>query len=110
MKYTTEEAMMEILARSGKITERRNSRQQIALSCAAGILGIALIAVIAALPGGATAGLHASAYGALMAGQEKGGYVLTALIAFVLGVTVTLLCLRFKKRRTGNETDEDTVM
>ena len=108
MRYSTEEAMCEILHRSEKITNRRNHWQQMALSCTAGVLGIVLIALIAMLPGETAMNLNASTYGALMAGKEKGGYVLIALVAFVLGVTVTLACLRYRKKKSNESDVEDT--
>ena len=36
-------------------------------------------------------------------GQEAGGYVLAAVIAFALGVCVTLLCLRYRRRKTNHK-------
>ncbi|MBQ0134292.1 MAG: hypothetical protein KBS46_04090 [Clostridiales bacterium] len=45
-----------------------------------------------------------SVYGSFLLSREAGGYVLIALIAFVLGVTVTLLCLHYRKNqnKTGD--------
>ena len=45
--------------------------------------------------GGDTAGLYS---GATMLFEDAGAFVLVALAAFMLGVVVTLLCLRLKKR------------
>ena len=108
MKYTTEEALEEIMRRREEIVIRRERREFRILSGAAGALFALLILVTAAVhekPEFVSAG---SVYGAFLLGQEAGGYVLTAVIAFVLGVTVTLLCIKFKNLRNGKgETDCD---
>ena len=48
-----------------------------------------------------------SVYGAFLLSQEAGGYVMTAVIAFALGVAVTLLCLRLQKRNKQQGNDKD---
>lgn len=105
LKYSTEEAMTEIRYRRERITVRRNRRQQIALSVTTGILSIVLLGAIAVLSGGTPVNREKTFYGALMAGKESGGYVLVALIAFVLGITVTFLCLRYRKRNPEHRED-----
>lgn len=46
-------------------------------------------------------------YCVLMAGKERGGYVLVALIAFILGIALTYFCLHYGKRKDKDEKDTD---
>ena len=97
MKYTNEEIIGEDLKRSDKVRDERNRRSTRYLATASAVLFAALIAVIAFAPSGMS-GTYAggTVYGSLLLGREAGGYVLAAVIAFVLGVTVTILCLKHR--------------
>ena len=107
MKYTTEEALAEIMRRSEQITIlRKNRRACQRFSAAAGALFAVLILVIAGMqekPGITPAG---SVYGAFLLSQQAGGYVLASVIAFTLGVAVTLLCLKMKKSSTRKKENQ----
>lgn len=105
MKYTTEEALAEILRRSERVSIRRDRRVCRVLSCAAGALMCLLVLVIGLFPGSGTASAG-SVYGAFLLSREAGGYVLAAVIAFALGVCVTLLCARKKKNNTQSDKEE----
>ena len=105
MKYTTEEALAEIMTRRDQIILRRDRRACRKLSGAAGALFAVLVLVIALLPGKATVSSSGSVYGSFLLSQEAGGYVLAAVIAFALGVCVTLLCLKVKKQKLQENSD-----
>ena len=107
MKYTTEEAVAEIMRRSEQIMIRRDRRACRRLSGAAGALLAALVLVIAVMPGGGAAAPTESVYGAFLLSREAGGYVLAAVLAFALGVAVTLLCL--KRKRSKDRSPEDDL-
>ena len=97
MKYTDEEMLSEILKRSVRVCDERRRRACRYLAGAGAALLIALITAISYIPermaGSYTGG---SLYGSLMLGREAGGYILAAVIAFALGVVVTLLCQRLR--------------
>lgn len=99
MKYTTEEALSEILCRRKQLAIRRNRRACGVLSGLTGGLFALLVLVIALLPDKGAAISTGSVYGSFLLDQEAGGYVLAAVIAFVLGITVTLLSLRYRKHK-----------
>lgn len=101
MKYTRSEALSEILRRGGQIALRRQKRTCGALSGASAMLCAALVLLIALLPGRGAAAATGTAYGAFLLSAEAGGYVLAAVIAFTLGVVVTLLCLRRTRTQNG---------
>ncbi len=105
MKYTTEEALAEILQRSERVSIRRDRRACRRLSGAAGALMLLLVLVIGLFPGSGTAPAG-SVYGAFLLSAEAGGCVLAAVIAFALGVCVTLLCARKKKNNTQSDKEE----
>ena len=98
MKYTTEEALAEIMRRSDQIIIRRDRRACRRLSGAAGALLTALVLVIALLPETAAPAYNGSVYGSFLLSAEAGGYVLAAVIAFALGVVITLLCLKQRQK------------
>ena len=101
MKYTTQEAMQEIMRRSEAVSMKRYRRACQRLSAAAGTLLAALVLVIALLPGKAGSNSAGSVYGSFLLSEAAGGYVLAAVIAFVLGVVVTLYC--FSRRNKAAE-------
>ena len=103
MKYTAEEALSEIMCRSGQVIRRRQCRRSCQiLLCAAGTLFAALILVVAIMPGGSAVISAGSAYGAFLLSPAAGGYVLAAVIAFALGIVVTLLCLKYRKSKNSS--------
>ena len=94
MKYTSEEALTEILRRSEQLVRRRNRRIDRLLAGFASALLAGLVLVISLLPGGSGASHTGTVYGSFLLSAEAGGYVLAAVIAFVLGIVFTLLCIR----------------
>lgn len=106
MKYTTEEELDEIMHRSRKITIRRECRKvqiQACLTCAVSLL---VIAALILLPKGAVTTSDESVYGAFLLADGTGGYVLVALISFILGVVVTVLSMKYRRLREMDEKEE----
>lgn len=99
MKYSTDEALSEIMKRRKQVVIAREQRACRMLSAFVAITFAGLITIIVALQGENAAESTSSVYGSFLLSQEAGGYVLTALVAFALGVTVTILCLRYKKMK-----------
>jgi len=97
VKYTTESALKEIERRAGII--RRNHERKVTniLTTVAGVTLIALFAVIGEFSGAAISRTQTE-YGAFILSAETGGYILTALLGFVLGVLVTLIVKRIKNK------------
>ena len=96
MRLTNEEALREVLKRGDAVRRRRERRGIQVLGCVTGVLAVALICVIATLSGGGT-GSAGTAYGAFLLSAEAGGYVLTAVIAFAVGVVLTVVIHRYRK-------------
>ena len=101
MKYTKDEALEEILKRGRKIREKRNKQITGVLSTTTVILTFILFLSISIFTGNVVTGTH-SAYGSFLLPTEVLGYVLVAVIAFVLGVIITVIA-RKNKWKENNE-------
>ena len=108
MKYTTDEALSEILRRGEAIALRRSHRACHILSGAACALFAALLVVIGFQPGRAATALSGTVYGAFLLSAEAGGYILAAVIGFALGAAVTLLFVRRNSTSTETEHKEES--
>lgn len=98
MKYTKDDALKEIKRRAGIIRQKHDRKVTNILTTTTGFTLIALFAVIGIFSGSAISATP-SAYGAFIISAESGGYVLTAVLGFVLGVVVTLLVKQLKKKK-----------
>ena len=113
MKYGTDDALRQIAIRSRKIEVRKNERRTRIFGGISGICVLSLILVIALIPGHGGEAPPDSVYGSFLLSAEAGGYILAAVIAFVLGAAVTLLCVCLRKRKkqktefTGNNDPND---
>jgi len=100
MKYDTETALKEIMERSENVKQKRRSLQNAVLAGISGVLMAALIAVIAFVPDWSEehrAGT--TAMGSFMLSTEAGGYILAAVIAFSIGVLITIICIRIRDKK-----------
>lgn len=97
MKYTKEEAFEEILKRSKALKLKRAKKVTAALMASACVLTALLVLEIRRFCETATAFNVDSIYGSFMLPAQAGGYVLTAVIAFVLGMCVTVLIQKYRK-------------
>ena len=105
MKYTSEEGFEEILRRGKQIKEKKERQTSHVLTAVTGCLAVALIGVLSVFAGAGAAGTQ-TAYGSFLLPMEAGGYMLTAVIAFALGVLVTLTIRRYRKKN-GADNDAD---
>lgn len=97
MKYTTEDALKEINRRAGAILKRRKRRVTNLLATTAGVTLIALFAVIGEFSV-VEAPVSQSEYGSFILSAGTGGYALTAVLGFILGICVTLVVKRLKNK------------
>ena len=106
MKYTPDEALSQILRRSERVALRRKRRSCQRLGGICSALLAVLVLGITVMPEKDAVTSADSVYGSFLLSREAGGYVLIALIAFVLGVTVTLLCLRYRKKQDATKDEQ----
>ncbi len=101
MRYSSDQSVQEVLRRRDILLAKRLNRSIRALSAAALTLTACLVMMIVQIGDPGNAGMSSSVYGSFMLSAETGGYVLTCVIAFVLGVIVTALCVKRKGKRTS---------
>lgn len=99
MIMTDEEYLKEITIRSQKIIRNKNRHSVRMFSVLSSVLLILLISVIVQNPSTGGYAAHSTEMGAFLLGPETGGYVLVAVLAFVAGISLTILCLTFKKKK-----------
>lgn len=109
MKYSKDEAVSEIMKRSKKIKQRVRRLENAIISfcgvlCMVSVLGLGILSY---KNGGFD--IESTAYGSFLIPGVAGGYVLAAVIAFVLGVTVTLIILwrRHKNSKSGTDPEDE---
>ncbi len=91
MKYDQETALREILLRGDRLRKRKAQAAARLYSVCSGVLCLLLVLSIGALSRAEVAGVVPSAYGAFLLPAAAGGYVLTAVIAFVAGVVTVMV-------------------
>ena len=101
MKYTKDKALNEILKRGRKIREKRNKKITGVLSTTTVVLTFILFVSISIFTGNVVTGTH-SAYGSFLLPTEVLGYVIVAVIAFVMGVIITVI-VRKKNKESDRE-------
>ena len=102
MKYTKDEALEEILKRGRKIRDKRNKQITGVLSTTTVILTFILFLSISIFTGNVVTGTH-SAYGSFLLPTEVLGYVIVAVIAFVMGVIITVIVRQYKRKENERE-------
>ena len=99
-----EEQMTEISRRKKRYEHARKNR--IRAITGAGLL-VALVAVISIAPGIEVIYKQSktTVLGSTILDARTGSYVLAALIAFTLGVLVTLICRQYRENKPDSKTD-----
>ena len=91
----------EMILRMHERAAQRRAEKERRILAAAGGGGAALIALLVGIIIRLDKGGHSisrmSFAGASLLGNDVGGYVLIALIAFLAGVTITVICYRYRK-------------
>lgn len=96
MKYTTENALIEIKRRAKRIRQKHERRVSNIHAACASLSLIALIAVIGFFSDVDVCGMQTE-YGSFILPAETGKYALIAALGFVLGVCVALITKRLKR-------------
>ena len=102
MMRNTDEQLQEIMRRAEIVKEKRIIRKRIYASALASCVCVALlIAVCFCLPQltvmSESSGMQH--YGSLLLAAPYTGYVVVGVLAFALGVCITLLCIHWKALR-----------
>ena len=107
MKYTTDDALKEIKRRGEHIREKHDRRVNQVLTLSGVIIAVVLVCVLGVFTQTST-GTTETVYGSFLLPIEAGGYILTAILSFTLGVIVTVLIRNYrKKNRSESEKNRD---
>ena len=106
MKYSVDEAFDEIKRRGERIRYRHEKTVGQGLSAAAFLVATALLGTIGVLGSREVQGMQ-TVYGSFLLPAEAGGYVLAAILAFALGVALTLMIQKYTKKDGTAEAQPD---
>ena len=110
---TSEERVQELHRRMNAMKEaksRRRVRFVCAAACAACLtMTVMLALIIARLPYQAPNDITGSAAASIFVDHASLGYVVVALLAFCLGILVTIFCFRMKKHMKEKQDDDRTL-
>ena len=103
MKYTLDESMQEFEKRLELQQKKKRKRTSAALFSGIGALSVMLVFALSAVIDPTVPNQGESSYGSFLLSQEAGGYLIVALIGFVLGILLTFTILyrngRLKRRK-----------
>ena len=106
--YFMEEATQEVARRETILRGSRVSRRMAGLSALSAVLCVTLAVCFGYFGRSAPPGVSAlTVYGTILLGGGAGGYVLAAVLAFMAGVIVTVVCIRAQKKRKHSIYEED---
>lgn len=99
MKYESKEEIIQEIHRRGRILKEKHDRRVTQfLSASTALMTFLLIGMISVFSGTCTVG-EVSSYGAFLLPVEAGGYVLTAVIAFMTGVAITVILKKMQENK-----------
>ena len=112
--FDSEKEFSEILRR-GEALRRKKERHAVQiLATASAALLILLVLGIHTFSHKGSQNEIQSVFGAFLLPAEAGGYVLAAVLAFFIGVAVTVACIRYRTRKenesTGQESSSETMI
>ncbi len=104
----TNERIERMHARARELRDKRNKQITALLGSASAVLAVALLTCCGYLMGNRHGYSASDLTGSSMLDAGVGGYVLVAVLAFGVGVVVTVVIrfLRMKSEQRGNDTDE----
>ena len=105
MKYESNEALEMIFETSKEIRARRERRRTAVLTTVTATLAVLLVVTVILLKGQTISEATASHLGAFLLPSEAGGYVLAGVAAFLLGIVMTSIVLRYREKRKERKKD-----
>lgn len=107
---STNEQLREIMQRAEIVSEKRNIRKHIAASALSSCVCLFLLVIVSVYLPHVTPTLqdhNMQQYGSLLLAAPYMGYVVVGVIAFALGICVTLLCIHLKALKQRSERDDE---
>ncbi|MBP5185189.1 MAG: hypothetical protein J6113_08780 [Lachnospiraceae bacterium] len=105
--YDREEELKEIMRRSRNIKERRSRIRTAVFGAATAVA--CLVLLIIGVNGNTASGVWTNDnYGAFILNPQSGGYVLTAVIAFVLGASLITALVIYRRKKQNDEISKES--
>lgn len=93
------ERMCMVLKRADEMKCHRETDKLLFCKMATAVLSVLLLCCAGAFPASYNSAAVAGYCGAILLIDGMGGYVLTAVVTFVIAVAITLICLKIKRGR-----------
>ena len=93
------ERMSLVFTRAKKIKYRRETKKLNFCKAATALLSVLLLCCTALFPVSYKSAAVAGYCGAILLIDGMGGYVLTAVVTFILATVITVICIKIKNRR-----------
>ncbi|MBR6146922.1 MAG: hypothetical protein IKQ44_01040 [Lachnospiraceae bacterium] len=103
MRYSKDEALSEIIRRSKKIARDRRRKRDAILIASAVLIAICASVIILSIPAGNRIYDTMTLYGSFLLNQSTGGYILVAVIAFITGIAVAIICRKYQNEKKDPE-------
>ena len=103
MRYSEDEALSEIIRRSKRIASDRRRKRDAILIASAVLIAICASVIILSIPAGNRIYDTMSLYGSFLLNQSTGGYILVAVIAFITGIAVAIICRKYQNEKKDPE-------
>lgn len=94
--YDTAERVRQVQLRAGELHRKRENRFLSGLTFLCTMLAFTLIETISVITDSRAGDTVSGLYGTMLLYDDAGSYVLTAVLAFTIGVVITVLCIRHK--------------
>ena len=103
MRYSEDEALSEIIRRSKRIARDRRRKRDAILIASAVLIAICASVIILSIPAGNRIYDTMTLYGSFLLNQSTGGYILVAVIAFITGIAVAIICRKYQNEKKNPE-------
>ncbi|MBP5414232.1 MAG: hypothetical protein ILN61_03175 [Lachnospiraceae bacterium] len=103
MRYSEDEALSEIIRRSKRIARDRRRKRDAILIASAVLIAICASVIILSIPAGNRIYDTMTLYGSFLLNQSTGGYILVAVIAFITGIAVAIICRKYQNEKKDPE-------
>ena len=104
---STDEQLRLLKSRAAALRQKRQRRARLGVTAAACLALVAALSSLLSLEGGTVLMQGDAAFGSMILLSPRLGTIVVAILAFALGVGVTLLCVGCRKQRGEKENDRD---
>jgi hypothetical protein len=105
--HDTAERVRRVQLRAGELHRKRERRLLGGLASLCVLLAFSLVGTVGIMTGGGRGCTVLGSYGAILLHDDAGGYVLASVLAFTVGVVVTALCIRHRKKEKEKSKEEE---